>query len=166
MFVSALLKQRPPNGGHFSFWVFFALQFAGMKRQKQKHRTCKCNVFVRDKNTQKLETTYLIQNFPPVTNIHSFLKSVQRFKIYFNFSPSSRILYWHYLFLIWLFSIVGNFVKNHATKVRCFCFHLLHRFCFYLFFNRLLRSNSHSKRKMEAIWRPLEEFKNWFHNQT
>ena len=44
-----------------------------------------------NKNTQKLETTYLIQNFPPVANIHSFLKSVQRFKLYFNFWPSSRI---------------------------------------------------------------------------
>ena len=76
------------------------------------------------------------------------------------------ILYQFYTDIICLFSIVGNFVKNHATKVRCFCFHLLRRFCFYLFFNRLLRSNSHSKRKMEAIWRPLEEFKNWFHNPT
>ena len=100
--------------------------------------------FVWHKNTQRLETAYLIQLFSLNMNMNFILKLIQRFKLYFNFNFSSSLLYLKFFCLFKLSQIFANFAKNHATKARCFCFRLLVHFLV----NRLLRSKLYSKWKI------------------
>ena len=88
------------------------------------------------------------------------------FQLFHFFSRLTCFYYYNFLFILYYFLLVTSLVKNHATFTCDVFVFIVQRFCFYLFVNRLLRSKSYSKWKMEAIWRPLEESKNWFHIQT
>ena len=57
-------------------------------------------MFVRDKNTQKLENAYLIQVVSLNMNMNSILKLIQRFKHYNIFLIFSRILLLYILFFV------------------------------------------------------------------
>ena len=88
------------------------------------------------------------------------------FQLFHFFSRLTCFYHYNFLFILYYFLLVTSLVKNHATFTCDVFVFIVQRFCFYLFVNRLLRSKSYSKWKMEAIWRPLEESKNWFHIQT
>ena len=107
-------------------------------------------MFVRDKNTQKLETAYLIQLFSLIPKDLVSVWKIQRppnechFSI-FNFVPL------HNFFVYFIF-FNGSQIsrKNHATST-------CDDFVFIIFVNQPMRSKSDSKWKMASIINQAEK---------
>ena len=78
--------------------------------------------FVREKNTQRLDTAYLIQFFSLNMDMNSILKLIQRFRLNFNFLIFFKML--THIFCIF-FCLSPNCRKFHQESrnfvVRCFC---------------------------------------------
>ena len=107
-------------------------------------------MFVRDKNTQKLETAYLIQLFSLIPKDLVSVWKIQRppnechFSI-FNFVP---LLNFFVYFIFFNGSQISR--KNHATST-------CDDFVFIIFVNQPMRSKSDSKWKMASIINQAEK---------
>ena len=116
--------------------------------------------FVRHKNPQKLGDTYIIPFLFLSLNLDSVFKFIQR---------PTNAGHFSFFFKIYLvFLMIFLFVSSNCRKFRQYSRNLLSAKFFVfianvLFVNRLMRSKSHSKRKMSSIWRPLNGFRKQVH---
>ena len=73
-------------------------------------------MFVRGKNTQKLGNAYLIQVFSLNMNMNSILKSIQRFRIYFNFLIFQELFLINFFVYLTFTSNCPVWPEHHGPK--------------------------------------------------
>ena len=130
--------------GLYMFVLFFLILFYTLTRFTKRH-------FVRHKNPQKLEDTYIIQFFSLNVNMKLILQLIQRFRSCFNFQLCSTNYFINcfmfFVYFIYFQRVANLMLHSRNLYVRWFCFHI--------FVNWPMRSKGDSKWKMASILRPL-----------